>query len=227
MDYLSAYQRHRRGLESLHLPTPTYNQPTPPFPKAQWFLAAYIRDVWSRMPNILAAATSTYGSILKMDSTKKILKKLQGADAGTATWLTNVGNEQGEILQPVLTTSESVESLKSLADGLTRRYVEAQQPSPQVLYTDRDCCAVRFLHLFSEWPNMHVHLDVWHFMRRIALGCTTESHPLYGTFMANLSLCIFEWDEDDYSSALRRKLSSSLPGMDTVHFCVFFICRSK
>ena len=152
VDYLSACQCHRRGLESLHLPTPTYNQPSPPppFPKAQWFLAAYIRDVWLRMPNLLAAATSTYGSILKMDSTKKILKKLQGADAGTTTWLTNVGNERGEILQSVLTTSQSVESLKSLADGLTRRYEEAQQPPPKVLYTDRDCCAVRFLHLFSE-----------------------------------------------------------------------------
>lgn len=57
----------------------------------------YVRDVWSRLPELLAAATSIYGSILKIDSTKKICKKLQGAAANTATWATNVGNERGEV----------------------------------------------------------------------------------------------------------------------------------
>ena len=38
---------------------------------------------------------------------KKIIKKLQGADASTATWLTYVGNKRGEILKSVLTTSEN------------------------------------------------------------------------------------------------------------------------
>ena len=192
LDYLSACQRHKRGLESLNLPVPTYKQPSlpPPFPKSRWFLAAYVRDVWSRMDNLLAAATSTYGSILKMDSTEKIVKKLQGASAGTATWMTNVGNERGEVLLSVLTSSESLELLKAMADGLTRRYKEAQQPPPQVLYTDKDCCAVRFLQLFHEWPAMQVCLDIWHYMRRISLDCTTEAHPLYGAFMANLSRCI-------------------------------------
>ena len=197
LDFLTACQRHKKGLAS----PMTYLQPSPPppFPSSRWFLAAYVRDVWSRMDSLLAAATSTYGSILKIDSTKKICKKLQGSEAGTASWMTNVGNERGEVLLSVLTTSESVESLKSLADGLTARYKEAQQPPPQVLYTDRDCCAPHFHHLFSDWPDLCVCLDIWHFMRRIALGCTTESHPLYGTFMANLSSCIFEWDESDYA----------------------------
>ena len=52
-------------------------------------------------------------------------------------------------------------------------------------------------------------LDVWHFMRRLAKGCTTESHPLYGTFMARLSACVYEWDEEDYRrlmSAKRKEL---------------------
>ena len=73
----------------------------------------------------------------------------------------NVGNERGEVL---LSTSESVESLKSLADGLTVRYREAQQSPPQVLYTDRDpdCCAPHFHHLFSDWHNLRVCLDIWY-----------------------------------------------------------------
>ena len=48
------------------------------------------------MDGLLAAATSTYGSILKIDSTK-ICKKLQGAAVNTASWATNVGNERGEV----------------------------------------------------------------------------------------------------------------------------------
>lgn len=52
-------------------------------------------------------------------------------------------------------------------------------------------------------------LDVWHYMRRLARGCTTESHPMYGTFMAQLSSCVFEWDERDVDllmSAKKREL---------------------
>ena len=42
-------------------------------------------------------------------------------------------------------------------------------------------------------------------MRRLARGCTSESHPLYGTFMAQLSGCIYEWDEEDYDLLMRAK----------------------
>ena len=35
-------------------------------------------------------------------------------------------------------------------------------------------------------------------MRRLARGCTTESHPLYGVFMSRLSDMIFEWDSGNY-----------------------------
>ena len=78
LDYLGNCERHRNSLISLNVPLPEYKQPVPPppFPKYKWFLSAYVRDVWSRMEELLAAATSTYGSILKIDSTKKICKKL-------------------------------------------------------------------------------------------------------------------------------------------------------
>lgn len=56
----------------------------------------YTRDVWMRIPQLLATATSVHGSMLKIDSTKKVCKKLRGAAAGTATWVTNVGNERGK-----------------------------------------------------------------------------------------------------------------------------------
>ncbi|XP_016108011.1 uncharacterized protein [Sinocyclocheilus grahami] len=52
-------------------------------------------------------------------------------------------------------------------------------------------------------------LEVWHFMRRFAAGLHTDSHLLYGLFMAKLSACIFVWEEGDVSllrEAKRREL---------------------
>ena len=63
-----------------------------------------------------------YGSVLKVDSTKKVVKKLQGAAANTASWATNIGNERGEVVQSVITCSESSRPLQRKADGLVERY---------------------------------------------------------------------------------------------------------
>ena len=49
--------------------------PFPRFPGPKWFLSVYIRDVWSRLPELRAAVTSVFGSILKVDSTKKVHSK--------------------------------------------------------------------------------------------------------------------------------------------------------
>ena len=58
---------------------------------------------------------------------------------------------------------------------------------------------------------MEIHLDIWHFMQRITLACTTEFHPLCGTrtFMAGVSNAIFEWDFDMLLQAKRSVLISS------------------
>ena len=205
LSYTSDCDRHRKGVLSMMQPLPVYERP-PSFkrlPTAAWFRLTYVRDVYSRIDVLKAAATSVYGTILKIDSTKKICKKLQGLAANKASWATNVGNERGEIVQSVLTSSESAVSLKKLADGLMSRYEKAGQTAPAVLYTDRDCCSSdgssKYKELFGKWPNLEVCLDIWHFMRRLAVAVTSESHPLYGVFMARLSAAIFEWDEGDYN----------------------------
>ena len=56
-------------------------------PSAKWFLACYVRDLHSRLDLLKAAATSVYGKILKIDSTKKITRKLQGVEAESANWV--------------------------------------------------------------------------------------------------------------------------------------------
>lgn len=45
-------------------------------PTSRWLLSVYGRDILSRMDHIKASITSTFGSILKMDSTKKVINNL-------------------------------------------------------------------------------------------------------------------------------------------------------
>eukprot|EP00111_Clytia_hemisphaerica_P012780 TCONS_00037589-protein len=115
--------------------------------------------------------------------------------------------------------------------GILRRYATANVHPPKVLYTDRDCCNAsgnsKMQELFSdiedlltggdskedkerdamimEWLKLLIRLDIWHFMRRLACGVHSESHPLYQTFMSLLSGCIFKWNEDDYKTLMEAK----------------------
>ena len=102
-----------------------------------------------------------------------------------------------------------------MAADLVKRYLKAGVDPPVALYVDCGCCAeakeTKLKARFSGWPDLTVRLDMWHFMRRIALGCTTESHHLYPIFMSRLSACVFEWDANDLSllrDAKRQQLQS-------------------
>ena len=79
----------------------------------------------------------------------QVVKTLQGAAAGSATWVTNIGNEHGEVLMSVVTQSEGAPGLQKMAEGLMMRYENAGQTPPCLLYTDRDCCSQRSETLFS------------------------------------------------------------------------------
>ena len=141
----------------------------------------------------------------------KIVKKLAGSARKTASWCTNVGNEHGQVLMSVLTDTEG-DGLDDMAEGLMDRYIASNTPPPKVLYVDRDCCSTRSKQQFHKFPNMVIRLDIWHFMRRLAMACCSESHALYGTFMLRLSGAIFEWDPDDMAKLYEAKeaqLSSS------------------
>ena len=109
----------------------------------------------------------------------------------------------------MLTVNEG-SGLDNMGNGLMRRYSEAGVTPPEVLYVDRDCCsATKTKDLFSLWEKLVVRLDIWHFMRRIAVGCNTEAHPLYSVFLSRLSQCIFQWCKDDLDllkSAKKSKL---------------------
>ncbi|XP_023815154.2 uncharacterized protein LOC110013889 [Oryzias latipes] len=187
--------------------------PMPTVPKHRWMMQVYAQDVLQRLTEVKASVTSTYGRILKLDSTKKVARKLAGRGFGTATWATNVGNEHGQIIMSVLTASEGF-GLGPMIEGLIRRYAVAGVPPPEVLYVDRDCCGNTLLRrMFQKWKDLHIRLDIWHFMRRFSVGCTTDSHQLYASFMRRLSHCLFMWDEEDLTAlkiAKRSELSARL-----------------
>ncbi|XP_049339078.1 uncharacterized protein LOC125804018 [Astyanax mexicanus] len=177
-------------------------------PSYKWLLTVYSQDILNRLEDIKASITSTYGTILKMDSTKKITKKLTGPAKGTAQWLTSVGNESGQVLISVLTANEGA-GLDLMAAGLVNRYQRAGVDPPVVLYVDCGCCKevgeTKLKSRFGGWPDIIVRLDIWHFMRRLAAGCTTDAHQLYPTFMSRISSCIFEWDAGDVGLLRKAK----------------------
>ena len=84
-----------------------------------------------------------------------------------------------------------------MVTGLVERYSNSNVPPPKLLYVDRDYCSTKLKSHFHEWSKLVIPLDVWHFMRRFAAGCCSESHALYATFMSRLSACVFEWDTKD------------------------------
>ena len=85
-------------------------------------------DVANHLEEMKAQVASTYESV----------KKITGKCAGTATWVTNVGNERGEILLSVLTSEWF--GLNPMAQRLVSRYDSAKEPPPDLMYVDRDSC---------------------------------------------------------------------------------------
>lgn len=93
------------------------------------------------------SVTYTFGSILKIDSTKKMIKKLAGQVLSTTSWVTNVGNKHGAVLMSVLTASEGV-GLTEMANGLIDQY-----------FANRDCCGgsgCKLQALFHLYPDLIV-----------------------------------------------------------------------
>ncbi|KAF6715537.1 hypothetical protein FQA47_016411 [Oryzias melastigma] len=99
--------------------------PMPTVPKHRWLMQVYAQDVLQRLTEIKAAVTSIYGRILKMDSTKKVARKLAGRSFGTATWATNVGNEHGQVIMSVLTASEGELHVALRRLALIRNLIQA------------------------------------------------------------------------------------------------------
>ena len=140
-------------------------------------------------------------------------KKLAGAAKGTALWVSFVSNEKGQVLNSVLTAQDGP-GLDWMVSGLIRRYSEASIAPPILLYVDCGCCKEtggesKLKARFNGWPGLVIRLEIWHFFRRLAAGCTTDAHALCPISMAKLSVCLFEWAPEDVAllrHAMREEL---------------------
>eukprot|EP00057_Strongylocentrotus_purpuratus_P011045 XP_011665519.1 PREDICTED: uncharacterized protein LOC105438869 [Strongylocentrotus purpuratus] len=162
--------------------------------------------ILSYIEEVKASITSIFDRVLKLASTKKMVKKLAGHADKTAAWVTNVGNEYGQVLMSVLTEGEG-DSLDLMLLGIIRRYADAGVAPPELLYVDRDCCNTnsRLRRKFEALQDMTIRSDIWHRMRRLATGCSTDSHQLYSVFLGRLSACIFEWSGEDLRLLMEAK----------------------
>lgn len=102
--YLSDCQTFSTAQKREQVTRTIFNPPR--ISSCQWLTSVYCQEVLSILEEVKAAITSVYGRVLKVDSTKKVAKKLQGSAAETAAWATNVGNEHGQVLMSVLTAGE-------------------------------------------------------------------------------------------------------------------------
>ena len=76
MQYLTACELHRRKA-GLGIPATAYEPPPAfqPLPTAAWYETAHVFEVTRHINEMKAIITSTYGRILKLDSTKKVCIK--------------------------------------------------------------------------------------------------------------------------------------------------------
>ncbi|XP_056904256.1 uncharacterized protein LOC130534251 [Takifugu flavidus] len=161
---------------------------------------------------------STFGKVLKYDSTKKICKKLSGDGKGTAEWCTNVCNERGQILMSVLTCDESLEKMRPMAEGLMERYQRAGEAAPELMYVDRGCCCALGVssleQLFDKWVDrgMLIRLDIFHWIRRFDAAVRTDHHSKHALFKSALSAAVFSYNKDDVALLLQA-VRAGLPDM--------------
>ena len=155
----------------------------------KWFLVCYVWDVYRQINLLKASAMTVFGTVLKIDSIKKRMRKLTWMEEGCAKWMTNVRNERGKILVTVLTDSESTRSLQPLANGLVKRFGirQRENSSPSLGQS-----------LYQRLP-----LRVYHIASSVRVGAFGAG---FGSFFINW-LCILR-DVDN-----SRKLGK-LPGCE-------------
>nr|XP_054598007.1 uncharacterized protein LOC107374019 isoform X2 [Nothobranchius furzeri]XP_054598008.1 uncharacterized protein LOC107374019 isoform X2 [Nothobranchius furzeri]XP_054598009.1 uncharacterized protein LOC107374019 isoform X2 [Nothobranchius furzeri]XP_054598010.1 uncharacterized protein LOC107374019 isoform X2 [Nothobranchius furzeri] len=121
----------------------------PPVPSPVWLLTVYGYDVLMRLDEFKARITSTFGSILKMDSTKKVTEEARRC----RLWHSRLGYQRGQRARPG--PHERPHLLRGLRGpvqdgGRTDEAVpigrgtcppaHLRGPAPQLIYVDRDCC---------------------------------------------------------------------------------------
>lgn len=83
---------------------------------------------------------------------------------------------------------------------------------------------------FWEWPNLNIRLDIWHFMRQLAAGCTTDAHCLHGKaiwmhiWVGPTWHCSFASGEERAAGRERGAFNRRITKKDLALFCCRKTC---
>ncbi|KAK3520143.1 hypothetical protein QTP70_015604 [Hemibagrus guttatus] len=182
-----------------------FQAPPPPreLPSARLLCHAFLLAEANNVEDYRSQILSVFGTVLKMDSTKKVVKKLSGEGHGSAECFTSIGNEHSQIVSFVLTCEESTEKLEPMCRGLMERFQLANQPVPKILYVDRGCCHAQgrtaVETMFQPWVDnrMVVRLDIFHWIHRFDAAIRTESHSKYAAFKSALAGAVLAYNRAD------------------------------
>ncbi|XP_034540592.1 uncharacterized protein LOC117813704 [Notolabrus celidotus] len=200
-------------------------QPPPPqreLPTARLLRHAFLLAEASNVQDYRSQILSTFGTVLKMDSTKKVVKKLSGEGRGSAEWFTSIGNEHSQIVSFVLTCEESTQKLQPMCQGVVERFRLANQPIPKILYVDHGCCRAQgptaLETLFPSWVDkgMVVRLDIFHWIHRFDAAIRTESHCKYAAFKSALSGAVLAYNRSDLELLIKAVRAKDTARLNTV-----------
>ncbi|KAK3564726.1 hypothetical protein QTP86_024891, partial [Hemibagrus guttatus] len=170
-----------------------FQAPPPPreLPSARLLHHAFLLAEANKVEDYWSQILSVFGTVLKMDLTKKVVKKLSGEGQGSAEWFTSIANEHSQIVSFVLTCEESTEKLEPMCRGLMERFQLANQPVPKILYVDRGCCHAQgrtaVETMFQPWMDNGM---------VVRPHCAAWAHQVY------LISSIARWNADRISDAV-------------------------
>jgi hypothetical protein len=163
---------------------------------------SYLLDYSKRQPFLNAELKMVLGRLIRIDHTRNVSAKLR-SDVG-AKWSCSGVNEFGQISFFVFTESDSHEELRSVFEGLRRRYLTASADQQlRVIYTDRDCCG-NFADMCKEYfPSVEVKLDGFHLIQRLGKATVGTQHAGHALFVQALSRAIYSADDTDRDSLVK------------------------
>ncbi|KAK2860341.1 hypothetical protein Q7C36_004507 [Tachysurus vachellii] len=167
----------------------TFQAPPPPreLPSARLLRDAFLLAEANNVQDYRSQILSISGTVLKIYSTKKVVKKLSGEGQGSAEWFTSIGNEHSQIPSYVLTCEESTEKLDPMCRSLMERFRLANQPVPKILYVDRGCCPIR-----------------------------TESHSTYAAFKSALAGAVLAYNRTELELLVKAVRAKDPAAMKSV-----------
>lgn len=187
-------------------------------PSARLLRHAFLLTEAGNMQDYRNQILSTFGTVLKIDSTKKVSVEAEAS----GEWFTSIVNEHSQIVSFVVTCEESTECLKSMCQEVMDRFQQASQPVPKILYVDRGCCCAQgptaMETLFQTWVDsgMVVRLDLFQWIHRFDAAIRTDSHSKYTVFKSALAGAVLAYNRADLELLIKAVRAQDLTAFGSV-----------